>query len=41
MALLWGVRPVKMALATANQDLEREVDELALAQGLARPGDRS
>ena len=39
LALLWGVRPVKTAMATAKQELEREVQALALALGLARPGD--
>ncbi len=39
MALLWGVTPVKTAMATAKQELEREVQALALAQGLAQPGD--
>ncbi len=39
MALLWGVTPVKTAVATVEQELEREVQALALAQGLARPGD--
>ena len=39
MALLWGVTPVRTAMATAKQELEREAQALALAQGLARPGD--
>ena len=39
MALLWGVTPVKTAMATAKRELEHEVQALALAQGLAQPGD--